>query len=906
MNSISDYLHDSQDLPLHQAILNNDSAKAIQLIHQYIIKPFENQGIILGRCELSKDGILAQNIYGEPCSLPIKGIAESVKIVNNQHITTAMRPEKLGPAVVQLSSAHITPDGILYPGKIQIYGNPPIVLQSGLDANILWYIDKTTDNIFLTNKLYQTALHLAVQQTLYDVAVLLIEKGLKINAQDARGYTPLHYACISGDEKMIDLLITHDANIEIGDAESKARPSELLKKKTYSKSTLKLLYYPDPYSASGKNTELHQLLTKLKNNGKIFDQKLFDRIKTLALVPYCLLKNSYGTLPSQLTKNEKLKSYLHYCEQLQSYLSDYHSLVINIKLEALSKKVINQDCLILLNKLITSMIDFFNDEKIIKNEKTLLNRSLDLLAKLAHCVSYDLKRYSYDRIPWQNLEYLMVINADSSKNAIALKNKFLENFILTELSVIDNRLIQLQKDYEKQALTKDLKDLAVSHDPKLPALHFLTDPIMELCSLQKIAAVLAYAVTFNTDTQQGRLALIRAIKLIGEFSKYSQMSRRLSYAVKNYFDDVPWQILTELRDKLAKNSKSPTSKQNFLQLVIHGDNLLFNNLKQDLSNLATEVNKVLPQYAAMLLTCSREQLEQLYAHQELKVKINLPANDIQYLIQTATQKKQNIVQTINKKQKQLSYLEKDPAKIKNLEQTKKDIAEEETALNKLEELLAALAKGRLTYNQKDQILRTIIPAAHRQIWSQKFEQAKAQSSLPRLAELLNTIKKPVTKQAKISDYDSAIDLLKQLAFILYGDSQLIERINQSPELIDAPSAEQQAIYQALTEYRSSAEKRFAAEQLFADLYLILKTLNINENKLLRDFFEHNNDAYDTLDKPINHAVFFALYHYLRNISQQLNSPLPQASNLLFFNQNSSSTSKPSVAAITSSNSQFKI
>jgi len=65
----------------------------------------------------------------------------------------------------------------------------------------------------------QTALHLAVQKNLPDVVKALLEKGANINAlatdPSYTHMTPLHYAALTGNQKIAQLLLAWGANIHL-------------------------------------------------------------------------------------------------------------------------------------------------------------------------------------------------------------------------------------------------------------------------------------------------------------------------------------------------------------------------------------------------------------------------------------------------------------------------------------------------------------------------------------------------------------------------------------------------------------------------------------------------------------------------------------------------------------------
>jgi len=66
-----------------------------------------------------------------------------------------------------------------------------------------------------TNHTGKASILLACERGLLDVIVRLIENGADINAQDAKGDTPLHYACEQNYPEIVEYLIAYGANLNI-------------------------------------------------------------------------------------------------------------------------------------------------------------------------------------------------------------------------------------------------------------------------------------------------------------------------------------------------------------------------------------------------------------------------------------------------------------------------------------------------------------------------------------------------------------------------------------------------------------------------------------------------------------------------------------------------------------------
>jgi len=78
-----------------------------------------------------------------------------------------------------------------------------ILLNAGLDVN-------------QTNNNGKNALHFAIEQDhINSVAILLNAAGVDINSQTIYGFTPLHYAALKGNEKIISILLEAGADVNL-------------------------------------------------------------------------------------------------------------------------------------------------------------------------------------------------------------------------------------------------------------------------------------------------------------------------------------------------------------------------------------------------------------------------------------------------------------------------------------------------------------------------------------------------------------------------------------------------------------------------------------------------------------------------------------------------------------------
>ncbi|XP_019860233.1 PREDICTED: ankyrin-3-like, partial [Amphimedon queenslandica] len=130
--------------------------------------------------------------------------------------------------------------------------------------NVLKYlIDNYYCNPNATNHQDRTPLHFAVAAKQFEILeyLLEIEPCLLINAQDKDGHTPLHFACMRGQQKMVSLL-TSSTNINILINNKKGQTPLHLAAASGHKDTAKALLF----SVTGSSTH-HDLLTATDNEG---------------------------------------------------------------------------------------------------------------------------------------------------------------------------------------------------------------------------------------------------------------------------------------------------------------------------------------------------------------------------------------------------------------------------------------------------------------------------------------------------------------------------------------------------------------------------------------------------------------------------------------------------------------
>ncbi|EPE31753.1 Ankyrin repeat-containing protein [Glarea lozoyensis ATCC 20868] len=94
--------------------------------------------------------------------------------------------------------------------------------QEGNEALARILLEEEGANLKAKTRNGQTALHLAVNHSHWQVVRLLVEKGADIEDVDDNGNKPLYLAAGTGNQAMIDLLLQFNANVESLNAENKS------------------------------------------------------------------------------------------------------------------------------------------------------------------------------------------------------------------------------------------------------------------------------------------------------------------------------------------------------------------------------------------------------------------------------------------------------------------------------------------------------------------------------------------------------------------------------------------------------------------------------------------------------------------------------------------------------------
>lgn len=86
-----------------------------------------------------------------------------------------------------------------------------------LIIQVLKSMNKTTTHLSMCDTIGRTLLHLAALSGYYNLSLLLIKSGVRLDIEDSFGFTPLHFAAVGGDYNVINLLINCKGHIDLKD-----------------------------------------------------------------------------------------------------------------------------------------------------------------------------------------------------------------------------------------------------------------------------------------------------------------------------------------------------------------------------------------------------------------------------------------------------------------------------------------------------------------------------------------------------------------------------------------------------------------------------------------------------------------------------------------------------------------
>jgi uncharacterized protein with HEPN domain len=855
------------DLPLHQAILAGNEAKALRIIRNY--KPAKVHYI----------GHILENVQMDTTEL----------VVDGHHITphSVYLADKRKPIPVeQVRGRHfknglLTPAGVFHADYIPVthYPGKPIAFHLGPRPHDYMMLDLfNPENIYQCNReAKQTALHLAARQGMVSVVIALLAKDVRVDLTDVYGMTALHHAAHKGHEEIIRILVQHGASIHLPDGQSHRTALELLNPtKNYRHDTLQMLYLHDPLDEAAHaptRNALHQAIEK----ANLTSPYSIETVKVLARNQDTLIRSPEGKLPSSMLSSKRrslrklgidagtlLVDYVRFREQHQSLLVKSTLQLKQIPLNATREQDLLHlrlaiDALALIAKFCsTSQAIAFNKPTLLE---CLSNASVGIFK-----VSHRLKTSSYDTIPWANLELLRYcLSQDQHQTWIS---HYLEALTLQEVPRLHANLTQLLRQFQQPHYKYENK---ASH-PELylrdyALLYFMTEPLHDLLILHRLSTLLQGAQTCDHDTVAGRYALMYVVKQLGENAKFHHMTRKFSNAAKQDLPHVPWDTLIELRDTVAKYIEEPKTKHvfaNMQHLLQHGNRDFFNGLKDSFAALNVAVSTAKARLTVRLQ--DRTALESFY-RSSFEAAIVLGAEHQQSLMTDLQNVRDTMLgtyhQAIAKNETALGRIPEH--KVEAMTQCKTRIVNDRSKIQEIENeylpLAEAVVYGTLTTGLQHGIKKFMTRHESRDMitrCSNLFKQLQRSTIYPLFHDLLASLQRPpqhATSHDPATLYRQAIQLIDLLGNTLLGEATY-QKIISDPLPIEMASPLANAIVEAIERYQTNLATLFAISQIVTDIYQYVALLGVpTESHDIRHVFEHNHAMYATMDGGLSRPIF---------------------------------------------------
>ncbi|GBO41154.1 Ankyrin-3 [Araneus ventricosus] len=229
----------------------------------------------------------------------------------------------------------------------------------------------------------------------------------------------------------------------------------------------------------------------------------------------------------------------------------------------------------------------------------------EFIAKNIHVLKSDLKS-TYDKIPWEEIEFCLVIFIECCKKKfeanLVYNTVFKKERLLLYLEKFSNILKSEKEKIAKNSMKKlrkrlDLKrhkvvENIIQSDSLLQKLYADYEKVRDFCSLETIQHYTNLAVSADVSTEQGKLLIIRALQVTGEHIKNSLDSPKLSSTTAHLLlSSLPLDtraVIEKLRDCL--------SHKNWLIVRSEIENQasnFFKDIQADVLNMNIMVTEVL-------------------------------------------------------------------------------------------------------------------------------------------------------------------------------------------------------------------------------------------------------------------------------------------------------------------------
>ncbi|GFS92092.1 ankyrin-3, partial [Nephila pilipes] len=242
----------------------------------------------------------------------------------------------------------------------------------------------------------------------------------------------------------------------------------------------------------------------------------------------------------------------------------------------------------------------------------------EFVAKNIHVLKSLLKS-TYDRLPWEEIEFILVIFIRCFKNrsqtnlvynSVLNKKKvlsYLESFSFAldheqrNLKTFD--VLELAKAIEQ---AKSMRDKVIKKITKnyscFQELYTDYGRVRDYYSLETVKFYVDLAVTVDVTEKEGQLVVIRALQVMGEHLKNTLESPKLSDSTaKLLLNTLPLgtrDVITKLRDSLSHEFED----ENFIRTVIEKKpHFFFKNIQSDISKIDAFITNFIYNYKTIAI-----------------------------------------------------------------------------------------------------------------------------------------------------------------------------------------------------------------------------------------------------------------------------------------------------------------
>ena len=145
-----------------------------------------------------------------------------------------------------------------------------------LIMQVLKSMNKATTHLAMCDAQGRTLLHLAALSGYYNLAAHLVSANVRIDSADEFGFTPLHFAAVSGDAKIIELLLNCSSRGSRHRAVNGATPLELYKANNKVISSVVDQFQKHGYGSSAQQPDLSRMSSRSSIDSHIFNDELND------------------------------------------------------------------------------------------------------------------------------------------------------------------------------------------------------------------------------------------------------------------------------------------------------------------------------------------------------------------------------------------------------------------------------------------------------------------------------------------------------------------------------------------------------------------------------------------------------------------------------------------------------